>query len=52
MAIETKIASEAKEAKKKEMILFLSNTEERELILHSLSTRWKKFSNVFESIKF
>ncbi len=39
MAIDTKIASEAKEAKKKEMILFLSNSEERE---HFLSKKNRK----------
>ena len=33
-------------------IITNSNPEERELIFHSLSTRWKKFSNAFESIKF
>ncbi|CAM4266154.1 NADH:ubiquinone reductase (Na(+)-transporting) subunit D [Gillisia hiemivivida] len=39
MSIDTKIASEAKEAKKQEMILFLSNTEERE---HFLSKNNRK----------
>ena len=39
MAIDTKITSEAKEAKKKEMILFLSNTEEKE---HFLSKNNRK----------
>ena len=33
-------------------IITNSNPDERELIFHSLSPRWKKFSNVFESIKF
>jgi len=39
MSIDTKIASEVKEAKKQEMILFLSNTEERE---HFLSKNNRK----------